>query len=729
MLQATPNSPALKQRVLKKIPEQVIKNAKGLAIFTTMRTGLWVSGAGGSGVLVGRLPSGKWSPPCGILLHTAGLGFLVGVDIYDCVLVLNSQAALDAFSKWRCTIGGEISAVAGPAGIGGLLETEVHKRQAPVFTYLKSRGFYAGVQIDGTVIIERSDENERFYGQRIPAKDILAGKAQSRDYELEVLYETLKAAQGDRNIDYKLIPDQPSPADYEVHAENHLFGVPDQEDPDPYGVLALEKEGLAIKAAGTQEVVPVEAFEFKPSINSPVYDSFRRSTDSNGTPNGKRGSWRKSAQSVSTLGDRNYSTIDMSTQTDFDAPSPLSPRLPISHSDNNRSGRHNRSIDQHVHTGIPEEPSEDYDEADNDTQTTPHISQLGLPPALPFRRPVPAIPVAAAEHEKRKSAVIRAATEPHSAELQTLEAEDAEPQTKDKQPTGGLREEDDSHDDEVAEIDQVHQVHQATGPISVTKVVVPAASVESPIIKDDEDDEFEDDEVAEIHEVHQAVAPQVITKASVVAVPKRIPPSLPQRNPGRVITSEDESTSRPTSPEAETASMVSMTRSIPSRDTSPIKPLASLVSIPRAISRDASPTKSTRTPSPLKDDASIHSSQGARPSLVSPTPSSERLHSISSATSAPLDELHDTHHESEVKEQTPRPRSTTPDADLDIPSGFPEMTPMQDEGKETSHTARVSLAGIRGSLHDDDDDALSPIRSRSLSRGFEHSREHSEDFS
>jgi lipid-binding SYLF domain-containing protein len=60
---------------------QIVKNAKGLAIFTTMRTGLWVSGAGGSGILIGRKEDGTWSPPSGIMLHTAGLGFLVGVDM------------------------------------------------------------------------------------------------------------------------------------------------------------------------------------------------------------------------------------------------------------------------------------------------------------------------------------------------------------------------------------------------------------------------------------------------------------------------------------------------------------------------------------------------------------------------------------------------------------------------------------------------------------------------
>jgi lipid-binding SYLF domain-containing protein len=221
-----PVGPQGKQRVLKKIPEGVIKRAKGLAIFTTMRTGLWVSGAGGSGVLVARNEqTGEWSPPSGILLHTAGLGFLVGVDIYDCVIVINTYKALEAFTKLRCTLGGEISAVAGPVGIGGVVDTEVHKRQAPLFTYLKSRGFYAGVQVDGTLVIERSDENEVFYGEKIGVADILAGKARTPPTEkYRLLLNTIRAAQGDL-VDEKDLPsagDKP-PGDFEIQTERELL--------------------------------------------------------------------------------------------------------------------------------------------------------------------------------------------------------------------------------------------------------------------------------------------------------------------------------------------------------------------------------------------------------------------------------------------------------------------------------------------------------------------------
>lgn len=191
------NVPKGKQRVLKKIPPDVIRNAKGLAIFTTMRTGLYVSGASGSGVLLARQPDGAWSPPSGILLHTAGVGFLVGVDVYDCVVVINTQAALDAFARVRCTVGGEVSAAAGPVGVGGLVESEVHRRQAPIFTYIKSRGFYAGVQLDGTVVVERTDENERFYGERIGVAEILAGGAKSPPVQaVRPLWDAVRAAEG-----------------------------------------------------------------------------------------------------------------------------------------------------------------------------------------------------------------------------------------------------------------------------------------------------------------------------------------------------------------------------------------------------------------------------------------------------------------------------------------------------------------------------------------------------
>lgn len=101
--------------------DQVIKRAKGLAIFTVFRTGLHWSGAGGSGIVVARTTNGSWSPPSGILIHTLGWGLIAGADIYDCVCVINNDQGMEGFTRVRCTLGGEVSAAVGPLGGGSNL--------------------------------------------------------------------------------------------------------------------------------------------------------------------------------------------------------------------------------------------------------------------------------------------------------------------------------------------------------------------------------------------------------------------------------------------------------------------------------------------------------------------------------------------------------------------------------------------------------------------------------
>lgn len=199
------------------IQDQVIRNCKGLAIFTVMRTGLHWSGAGGSGVVVARLPNGSWSPPAGILIHTLGWGFIAGADIYDCVCVINNDEGMKGFSRLRCTLGGEVAATAGPLGAGGQLESELLKRQSPVWAYTKGRGLYVGVQIDGTIIAQRPSENERFYGREgIKNTEILAGQVQPPPGSMVQLWETLSAIEDKPHDMSKLPPPNQVPGDHEL---------------------------------------------------------------------------------------------------------------------------------------------------------------------------------------------------------------------------------------------------------------------------------------------------------------------------------------------------------------------------------------------------------------------------------------------------------------------------------------------------------------------------------
>ena len=183
-----------------------------------MRAGLHWSGAGGSGIIVAKMPNGQWSPPSGILIHTLGWGFMAGADIYDCVCVINNDHGMEGFTRVRCTIGGEVSAAVGPLGGGSTVGSEVFKRQAPVWTYTKSKGLYVGVQVDGTIIAERTSENERFYGvEKIRNKQILAGEVQPPMGSVVQLWEMLQAAEGNDHDQNKLPPPyEKSPGDHEL---------------------------------------------------------------------------------------------------------------------------------------------------------------------------------------------------------------------------------------------------------------------------------------------------------------------------------------------------------------------------------------------------------------------------------------------------------------------------------------------------------------------------------
>ncbi|KAF7542292.1 hypothetical protein G7Z17_g11706 [Cylindrodendrum hubeiense] len=258
IIDPTKNKP--KNRVIVTIPPKVISKAVGLAIFTTLRAGFNVSGATGSGILIARLPDGSWGPPSGIQVHSVGGGFSIGLDIYDCVCVINSREALAAFTNTRVSLGTDLAVVAGPYGAGGAVEfgKAVENREGrkgkdkdskegktaeasdnqlkpetdpkskrrslsasgfkPVFSYVKSRGFYAGIQIDGTVVVERKEANAAFYGGPVLVGQIIKGEVPSQGPSgmwpagARVLLDTLKGAEAGLLRDSKDGKDHTAPA-------------------------------------------------------------------------------------------------------------------------------------------------------------------------------------------------------------------------------------------------------------------------------------------------------------------------------------------------------------------------------------------------------------------------------------------------------------------------------------------------------------------------------------
>jgi lipid-binding SYLF domain-containing protein len=161
----------------RQVPRAVLRNARGLAIMRVVKVGFVFSGKGGDGVVIARTGNG-WSAPSFIGTGGAGWGLQIGAQVTDFVFVLNNSDAVRAFSRGgNVTLGGDISAAAGPVG------RDVQANVAPkaaIYTYSLSKGLFAGVSLEGAVIVTEKEKNARYYGRSVTASQILNGKAAAR---------------------------------------------------------------------------------------------------------------------------------------------------------------------------------------------------------------------------------------------------------------------------------------------------------------------------------------------------------------------------------------------------------------------------------------------------------------------------------------------------------------------------------------------------------------------
>jgi lipid-binding SYLF domain-containing protein len=142
-----------------------------------IKAGFLGSARYGNGVVVARLADGTWSAPSAIGTGGAGFGGQIGFELTDFVFILNDAAAVRSFSQQgQLTLGGNVSIAAGPVGRNAEAAGAASlKGVAGVFSYSKTRGLFAGVSLEGSAIIERRDANEKLYGQRFTASQLLGG--------------------------------------------------------------------------------------------------------------------------------------------------------------------------------------------------------------------------------------------------------------------------------------------------------------------------------------------------------------------------------------------------------------------------------------------------------------------------------------------------------------------------------------------------------------------------
>jgi lipid-binding SYLF domain-containing protein len=159
------------------IPTWLLDRAYGVVVVpSVVKVALTIGGRGGKGVMAVRNPDGSWSLPTFVTLGGVNVGFQVGVQSTDVVLVLMSRQSVEGIAGGKVTLGADASVAAGPIGRASAAATDA-TLSAQVLSYSRNAGLFAGVALDGTVIAIDRRANESAYGlSGILASQILQGQ-------------------------------------------------------------------------------------------------------------------------------------------------------------------------------------------------------------------------------------------------------------------------------------------------------------------------------------------------------------------------------------------------------------------------------------------------------------------------------------------------------------------------------------------------------------------------
>lgn len=147
------------------VPGSILEKAEAIAVFPSLvKAGFVVGASRGHGVISVRDPqSGAWSSPAFLTVTGGSIGFQIGVQAVDLVLVVQNRRGLDQLLKNQFKIGADASVAAGPVGRDASASTDIQLR-AQILSYSRTRGLFAGVTLNGSTIRQDRDANERFYG-------------------------------------------------------------------------------------------------------------------------------------------------------------------------------------------------------------------------------------------------------------------------------------------------------------------------------------------------------------------------------------------------------------------------------------------------------------------------------------------------------------------------------------------------------------------------------------
>jgi lipid-binding SYLF domain-containing protein len=158
------------------IPKDLLDDAECVIVLpSVVKLAIGIGGSYGRGVMVcrsGQHFTGPWGPPAMYALEGGNIGFQLGGQATDFVLLVMNPRGAESLMGSKVKLGADAAAAAGPKGRTATAATDVVMR-AEILSYSRSRGLFAGISLEGSTLRPDNGANEKLYGRRLTAKEIL----------------------------------------------------------------------------------------------------------------------------------------------------------------------------------------------------------------------------------------------------------------------------------------------------------------------------------------------------------------------------------------------------------------------------------------------------------------------------------------------------------------------------------------------------------------------------
>ncbi len=156
------------------IPQELWDKAACVMVVPGLKKAAFVFGGEyGKGLMSCRL-NGGWSAPIFMSLGKGSWGLQIGAQSIDLVLLVTSNKGVEKLLGNKVSLGAEMSVAAGPVGRDARVATDA-AMQAEIFSYSRTQGLFAGINLSGGVIRGDDDDNRDLYGRTISPRDVLLG--------------------------------------------------------------------------------------------------------------------------------------------------------------------------------------------------------------------------------------------------------------------------------------------------------------------------------------------------------------------------------------------------------------------------------------------------------------------------------------------------------------------------------------------------------------------------